>query len=278
MVYEQEDNLSSKLDHMSDITISSVHMDKYLKAKAAKANRPPLPEGWTRNKDENGRIITFDETGTQVCGALRRKKQCYCKRPPDPGRNRCYYHGGKSLRGVASPNFKTGMSSIDMPAQLAARYNSALNDSELLSMRSDVALYRARLEDQLSQLREGFSGEFFKKAREIYKELLKALQEEDGDASRRLMRDLGHVIDSGYKEEKTWDKIDKTVEQKRKLNESETKRLVQLNQMITTEELMLVLGSVVDSVKRHIRETSVLTMISQDIRRILDDRGLTGKK
>jgi hypothetical protein len=55
---------------------------------------------------------------------------------------------------------------------------------------------------------------------------------------------------------------------RRKLVESERKRLVQLRQMITVEQAMVLLTAVVALVREHVDDQQVLARISDGIRRL----------
>src|SRR3972149_6206199 len=68
---------------------------------------------------------------------------------------RCHIHGGKSPSGVASPHFKTGRYSKDMPLHLAARYQQAVHDPQLLSLRDDVAVCESRISELLQRVSTG---------------------------------------------------------------------------------------------------------------------------
>lgn len=50
------------------------------------------------------------------CGAKTRKGRP-CRQPVVPGRSRCHYHGGRSLRGMASATYKHGYYTKDAKAQ-----------------------------------------------------------------------------------------------------------------------------------------------------------------
>lgn len=80
------------------------------------------------------------------CGAKTRAGHA-CRQPVVPGRNRCHYHGGKSLRGPESPTWKHG---------LYARYGGdslkkiimeleTVDPEELIKPESEIRLMQALL-------------------------------------------------------------------------------------------------------------------------------------
>lgn len=61
-------------------------------------------------------------------------------------------HGGKSLVGPANPAWKGGRYSRLFPTQLRARYEAMLADPALLSLSKEVALVDARIGELLDRL------------------------------------------------------------------------------------------------------------------------------
>lgn len=80
----------------------------------------------------------------------------------------------------------------------------------------------------------------------------------------------------------TWERIIAGIEQRRKLVESERKRLVEMRQMITAEQALALIAAISDVVRRHVDDPHILGAISRDIARIIgrpgrdDDRGEPG--
>lgn len=65
---------------------------------------------------------------------------------------RCQRHGGPTLTGVAAPGWRgRGLSRV-LPERLLDHYHEALRDPDLLSLRQEIALQRALLNDVLARL------------------------------------------------------------------------------------------------------------------------------
>ena len=73
------------------------------------------------------------------------------------------------------------------------------------------------------------------------------------------------IISSGLGERDAWREIYEAMNTKIRLSESERKRLVQMEQMISSEEALTLLGAVVASIKRHVTDEQVLRAISAEI-------------
>ncbi len=136
-------------------------------------------------------------------------------------------HGGASPSGLGSPNFKTGRYSKHLPAKLADRYHEAVNDADLLAMRDDIALLDARIGERLATLTEH--------------------ADDPG---------VAHVV---------WQDVSAYVEQRRKLVETEQKRLIAMQQMMTAEQAALLLGAVAGVIRKHVNDRPTLAAISADL-------------
>jgi hypothetical protein len=72
---------------------------------------------------------------------------------------RCRLHGGAAPRGVGHYAFSTGRHSRYLPTRLASRYQQALSDPDLLSLRDEVALLDTRISTVVEALEAGESAE-----------------------------------------------------------------------------------------------------------------------
>lgn len=68
-------------------------------------------------------------------------------------------------------------------------------------------------------------------------------------------------------DEPNWSEITPQIEQRRKLVESEQKRLVQTGQMMTSEQIMTFLRNVVEILKRHISNRETMIAIAEDLKK-----------
>jgi hypothetical protein len=66
----------------------------------------------------------------------------------------------------------------------------------------------------------------------------------------------------------SWPEITTLIEQRRKLVESERKRLVELQQVVTADQAMLLIRAVVASVREHVRDPATLRAITDDLARL----------
>ena len=213
----------------------------------------------------------------KACRAKTRKGTP-CKRAPMPN-GRCNLHGGKTPVGAALPQFKHGRYSRYLPARLADRYLEAESDPELLSLRSELALVQARLAELLGKVDTGEAGALWLAARKAFADLKIANAAGDTKKASEAFRDLDYYLEKGAADHLIWMEIGTQLEGLRRLSESESKRLVAMQQMITAEQAMILLSAVVDVVRQNVSDRGVLAAISAGIGRLMaanagrEDRG-----
>jgi len=205
---------------------------------------------------------------TSLCGAKTRGGTP-CRLPPVPGKTRCRLHGGLTPSGIASPHFKTGRYSKDLPTRLIARYQEAVSDPELLNLREDIALLDARLSDLLARVESGETGERWRQAQSYYREMDKAIRKGDAEGLSEAMGRLGSAIVKGTDDYGAWDEIGTLLDQRRRLVESERKRLVEMQLVMDVRQAMVFVAAVLDTVKRHVTDRQQLAFIGNDLQRLL---------
>jgi hypothetical protein len=203
------------------------------------------------------------------CGAKNRRGEP-CQRWALAGRTRCRLHGGKSLVGSACPHFRSGRYSAYVPERLRARYAQAEDDAELLSLRSELALLDARLVDLLSRADSGESGQLWTDLKRAHRAFTMAKRSADVARMQTTLARVEQLIDSAVDDHQVWGEIGELIEQRRRLAESEQKRLVTLQQMMTAEQAMAIIHRVVDIVSRHVTDRQALSAIVVDMRALAE--------
>jgi hypothetical protein len=179
---------------------------------------------------------------------------------------RCHYHGGKSLSGIAAPAYRHGRYSRVMPTRMQERYQEAANDTALLELREDVALLDARLSDLLMRVDSGESGSIWRMLQQARTALIVARRAQDQAGQAAAINDMLELIGRGHADYQAWRELGSTLEQRRRLVESERKRLIEMQQTITAEKAMLLIGAIGQILKTHVTDRTILSKISADIR------------
>jgi hypothetical protein len=98
-----------------------------------------------------------------------------------------------------------------------------------------------------------------------YEELKFAFDNADASGVTAGMKALERTIMRAQSDYGTWRELQVCLEQRRRLVDSEGKRLQMMQQYITAEQAMLFVTTVIGSVTRHVRDSIALEAISKDI-------------
>lgn len=188
-----------------------------------------------------------------------------CKKYVVKGRKYCRYHGGKNVRGIAHPNYQGKGRSLDVPTQLMADYLASRDDPEILSLRSDIALIDARMNELLKRTATGESGHLWRNVKTTLSAFKEANDRNNVKAAGSIMRQLLSIIDSGIADYDAWAELREIVDTRRKLVESERKRLTEMNLMVTANEAALLVRSLVLAVNEHVTDPTVLRKITESL-------------
>lgn len=203
-----------------------------------------------------------------VCGAGGR-----CLQNPLVGKLRCKHHGGAST----GPPIKHGRRSKYLPLNLQELVEEALADPDLTSVREDIALVDAMLSDHTQQLEDVTGAAFWRRAQQATARYHDAAADPDGDPEGALGALFG-VIDEGAKEAEKVGLVLRLVEQRRKLSETEAKRLGILNQYITAREANVLVAALIAAVNRHVADPSVKGRISAELTGLVSRNALPGAR
>lgn len=152
-------------------------------------------------------------------------------------RTACRLHGGKSLRGVASPSWRgTDLLSAVLPQRLRHRYVASLEDPNLLSLRRQIALTEARIMELAGQLtREDGTTP---RARRTWEAFKSANRAQDPDRIREALNLLETAMAWEATQAEVWSELRKERELLRKLKDSENDVLLKEHYVISIERAL----------------------------------------
>lgn len=220
------------------------------------------------------------------CRAKRRSGEGFCRAAAMVGTNRCRIHGGSTPRGIASPHFKHGIYSKALPTRLFRKevYRESLREDEredfdrlrldenITSLSAEIAILRMRVEDLLKLRDVGNTADAWKTAREATKAMIRARkydQELEFDkAFDKLCEALLEDVDYNYHKE-----ITAQIEQVRKLTDTEQRRLLSMQQLVTSNEFMTALNAILRAVKDNVSNREEVQATLTAIQRILIGAG-----
>lgn len=202
------------------------------------------------------------------CKAKSKQSGQQCKKNAVVGFEVCEIHGGKTPVGIASPHWKGKGRSKHLKPEMLEAYQEAQSDNELLSIRDDIALTEALLQSALPRLESRESGKAWVLIRKSIDGLQKAFANENYGECMVLTQAMRDVVDENVAHFAAEDEVRTNLEQLRKLKESERKRLTDMQQMVTTEQAMLLVSALLDSVRRNVTDSGTLNAIQSEFIRL----------
>lgn len=201
------------------------------------------------------------------CTAQSKRTGQQCGGNAVPGMTVCHWHGGKTPTGIASPHFRTGRHSKYLPTRMLQTYEAALTDPRLLELHAEIALLDSRLAELLGKVDTGESGALWEALGAAYRDLQRARN--DAKAFAVALTVLGGLITQGAGDAAAWAEIARLVQDRRRLVESERKRQVEMQQMVSIQQGLALVAALADSVKRHVSDPRILGAIQTDLARLL---------
>lgn len=188
---------------------------------------------------------------------------------------RCRLHGGASLVGPAHPNWKHGRHSKWLPKGLATKYAAAIGDPNLVAVRDEIALVDVRVGELLESIGSTGNTKLWREARSRFDAFKRAGGKGKGAVgeARAALQQLDDLLTAGLSAAATWDELRETIDLRRKLSETETKRLKDLHQMISAERALVLMNALIDVVRTHVTDRSTLAAITDGYRRLVGVSG-----
>lgn len=222
-----------------------------------------------------------DEDGRRACGGKKQEREpekgvwSRCSKPNiDSDNYRCKIHGGSTPKATASPHWKGAGKSGYLPEELGDRMDEFLKDPSIVSVREDLALANVRLTQLMQEVEVGANADRWLKIQEIMPDLMEAFEKNKPKDLRRLLNKLETLVHEGAESEERWEDISNWINQRRKLSQTETKRLKQGTDTLTYEEVRQVLDIITHTVTSILDEYDLPREAYQDlnkaVRNVLD--------
>lgn len=173
------------------------------------------------------------------CKARSKQSGDQCKKDAVPGTSVCHIHGGKSLKGMDSPRFKDGSRSRYYPrGNLVELYNEAHDGGAYTDQREEIALTTGMINEVLSEQGEAI-GTLCTVLRRTWVEAEQACDAGDRPKVAAKLEVVGRLIKDGAAAAARRDEAVGLMDHRRKLVDSETRRLERERQTLTLEQVMM---------------------------------------
>lgn len=189
------------------------------------------------------------------------------------GREYCRMHGGTAPRGVACPAYKHGRYTQALTGKLALRYSEMQADPELLSMQSEASLLSARIVTLLEAVYgpEGGAeaGATWKDLAKAHDRLTLATADKDVVGMMSAIKQIGSAIEAGRREAATWAEVAGMIQLRARVVDTETKRVVAMEQMVKLDDLMVLAGGIITVLRDNIADRKLLAEVTGRIESML---------
>jgi hypothetical protein len=198
---------------------------------------------------------------------------------------KCRMHGGKSLSGIAHPNFKMGRYSKSGPLALRARIAEAEQDEDTLNSTPSINLLDARIAELLDKLPD--DEEARKAARSLLAHLSEARTqhakandekrkpEEREEARMAFFSALEHawlyqaeVSEYALLQSDTWSEVYSVLNQRRTQVDTEIKRITAAAETMAEDKARVMFGHILHVVRQNITDRATLQRIQQAVREL----------
>lgn len=205
------------------------------------------------------------------CTARSKRTGSQCKKDSMKGREVCYFHGGRSLKGIEAANFKHGRYSKSIPDRLSQRYQEALKDEERHDLRDEIALSETKIDSLLDGIDRGESDTLWIQLRGMEQAMSRASEE------RRpvLLGEMIRLIKQGGSESMAWQDIDRWIARKQRAVETDVKVAQVKQEMVSAEEVMALVAGILDAIRRHVEDQAIRSALAREIRAIGSGAGET---
>ncbi len=215
--------------------------------------------------------------GIALCGAKKDDRVCYAGAMFN---GRCKRHGGRKEDGTApvgqangfqsgpeNNNWEGGRYSRYMPKRLLASYHRAASDPELLALRDDQAVLEARLGELLARAEQ--EAPDWAEARTTVRMLKGQMRDGDYEGANHSADLLTHLTEKGVQDDALWRQVERVVDRRRKVTETEQKRVLSSQMLVSKREVISVAVAMGNSVQTHVKDPKVINAIANDLQRIV---------
>ena len=199
------------------------------------------PKYWVKNGED--RVC-----GAKTSGWQDNYRRCRNHSNIDNGNKRCPNHGGDTPRGLASPSWEGKGRSDYLPEALGDRFDEHMKDPDITSVREDLALTNLRIDMQLEKIEEGGSADKWEELQDEMETLEEARRKGDSAQVSASLNRIDELVTEGNEQQEMWEEIFSIIEKRRKLVETENKRLQQSSNTLTVEEASMLVDVLTSTV------------------------------
>ncbi|HEX8556682.1 MAG TPA: hypothetical protein VF668_01195 [Pyrinomonadaceae bacterium] len=204
-----------------------------------------------------------------VCPECGEDRRCQDS-PMDNGK--CRRAGGKSLGGVASPRATTLEHSRYVPKRLRRAFKAAAENKDFLTLRTELDIIEARLDDLGRLLDENAPGPTaWGDAEKALRDFTRAQATGSVPGMQKALGELAERITTGKREADLWKETSKLQDQKARLLLSELKLMKETGKSVPIVQVMALMRRIQSIIFDKVTDREVLRHIAAEFRLLTGD-------
>jgi hypothetical protein len=210
--------------------------------------------------------MPFGDGNGKLCKVQRCKTTGMpCKKLAVNGYDVCGTHGGLTPRGTASVHYQGKGHSRNLPTRLADKYQEAISNPELLSLRSDIALLDVRIAETIENIDTGPIGRLWGAVRKAYLAQQSAMQAKDAIETIKATQELDALTKRGFMDYINWDEIRGLLQERARLVAMENKIMNDADLTVAAEKVILLVAAIASVVMDNVADNKTRAKITRGI-------------
>jgi hypothetical protein len=144
-------------------------------------------------------------------------------------------------------------------------------------MADHIALLEARIQKILADNQEGDPVPRWKEILDLFNSIEAMVQTGDPGLIAGAFDSARHALHAGMRWDSTWNQVADTMEQLRKMTDTEIKRKRELNQMVPIERIVILMAAVASAVKRNVTNPDEIARVHAELATLLGTNKTGGK-
>ncbi len=190
-------------------------------------------------KECDGVFKSIDQTTCNVCGEYRP----LCRALPSPN-GRCHRHGGSEISGALNAGKKSlgrvGLYEKSLNGELRGMYVEAVTDINYISVAPEIGALAARSGQLMSEIGDTDYLAVATGVQQAVRKMREAIDKEEYWQIKEEGEVIGGLLNGVVDDKRRWDEIAALSGRLGRLAETERKRLIEEQKMITVQEMYMI--------------------------------------
>lgn len=203
------------------------------------------------------------------CGGKKRDGSKCRKFPVRGGNGRCERHNGRAKRGVEHHSYVHGGYSPYVPIPIGDMFAEMQGDSQLASLRDELALSRVFIAKHLEHYGTIDNSETLPELLNMLQDMKRYYRSTDATGMAMTIDGMERLITSRLEQLKTEDTIMERIDQRRKLVETEQRISLQGERAISVELFALLIGAIFKAIEMGVKDKDERIAVAAEVRQLI---------